>query len=133
MTVVTLPHTPASATEARRRLVADLRSQGLSPDDIADAELVLAEMIGNAVRHARPLPDGQLRTDWRVDDLRVTLRVVDGGGETSPTVQRSIEQGEAERGRGLAIVAALASSWGAQQDGATLETWAVLDLTQRPG
>ncbi len=133
MVVVTLPHTAASATEARRRLVVDLRARGLSADDIADAELVLAEMVGNAVRHARPLPGGQLRTDWSVADLQVTLRVVDGGADTCPAVQSSLEHGEAERGRGLAIVAALASSWGAQQAGGTLETWAVLDLTRPPG
>ncbi|MDQ1649545.1 MAG: hypothetical protein QOG60_1602, partial [Frankiaceae bacterium] len=36
------------------------------------------------------------------------------------------------RGRGLAIVAAIASSWGAQHEGTTLETWAVLDLTCPP-
>jgi anti-sigma regulatory factor (Ser/Thr protein kinase) len=132
MAIITLPHTPSSATEARRRLVADLREQGLGADDIADAELVLAEMVGNAVRHARPLPGNQLRTDWAVDDLQVTLRVVDGGAATCPTVQPTPEN-EAERGRGLAIVAALATSWGAQRDGSTLETWAVLDLAQRPG
>jgi anti-sigma regulatory factor (Ser/Thr protein kinase) len=132
MVVVTLPHTPASATEARRRLVTDLRAQGLSSDDIADAELVLAEMVGNAVRHARPLPGGGLRTDWCVDDLQVTLRVVDGGAATRPNLQRTAEHTDAERGRGLAIVAAIASSWGAQHEGTTLETWAVLDLTCPP-
>jgi anti-sigma regulatory factor (Ser/Thr protein kinase) len=136
MAVVALPHAPASAGVARRRLVADLRRRGVAAERIADAELVLAEMVGNAVRHARPLPGGELRAGWDVLDGSVVLRVDDGGAPTRPTMQRQIDLDrtadrdtiEGERGRGLAIVAAVASDWGAEREGRGLRTWATIDL-----
>jgi anti-sigma regulatory factor (Ser/Thr protein kinase) len=95
---------------------------------IADAELVLAEMVGNAVRHARPLPDGTLCAAWDVVGDAVVVRVTDGGGSTRPAVQRHIDLVRAERGRGLAIVAALAGEWGAEPTDRGLRTWARIDL-----
>jgi anti-sigma regulatory factor (Ser/Thr protein kinase) len=128
MAAVALPHAAASATVARRRLVADLREHGLPAGVIADAELVLAEMVGNAVRHARPLPDGTLCAAWDVRADAVVVRVTDGGGTTRPTVQRQIDVVQAERGRGLAIVAAVARDWGAEPTGAGQRTWARIEL-----
>jgi anti-sigma regulatory factor (Ser/Thr protein kinase) len=128
MADVALPHAAASATVARRRLVADLRDEGVAPTVIADAELVLAEMVGNAVRHARPLPGGTLCASWEVCGGCVVVRVTDGGGATRPTVQRQIDVLDAERGRGLAIVAAVATEWGADRTGSGYRTWARIDL-----
>src|SRR5690348_1424169 len=108
MAVVVLPHALTSATDARRRIVADLRGEGLPSGVISDVELVLAEIVGNAVRHARPLPGGKLCAAWEVRHDRVLVRVTDGGGTTRPAVQRHVDLVEAESGRGLAIVAALA-------------------------
>lgn len=130
MGVVALPHAPSSATVARHHLVADLRKRGLPAAVIADAELVLAEMVGNAVRHARPLPDGTLCAGWEVRGESVVIRVTDGGGATRPTVQRHIDVVQAERGRGLAIVAALARAWGAEPTDRGLRTWAHIDVAR---
>jgi anti-sigma regulatory factor (Ser/Thr protein kinase) len=129
MAVVVLPHAPASAAVARHRLVEGLSALGIRQDVIADAELVITEMVGNAVRHARPLPDGHLRAGWELEDDRVVLRVTDGGADSRPTVVRS-QDFEAERGRGLAIVAALARDWGSEQNDRGLQIWAALDLTR---
>lgn len=129
MAVVALPHAAASAAVARRRLVDDLRTRGVAPEAIADAELVLAEMVGNAVRHARPLPGGMVSADWEVRDSEVLIGVEDGGASTEPVVQRNLEDRTAERGRGLAIVAALSRTWGAEEAGRGLRTWATIDLT----
>lgn len=133
MGVVALPHAPASATVARRRLVADLRSEGVASAVIADAELVITEMVGNAVRHARPLPDGTLCAAWEVRGGYVLVRVTDGGAETRPVVQPQwgsrIDAADAERGRGLAIVEAVAEEWGAERTGCGHRTWARIDLT----
>lgn len=125
MAVVLLPHGPASAAVARHRLVEGLARLGVRSEVIADAELVITEMVGNAVRHARPLPNGQLRAGWEIEDDRVVLRVTDGGGATRPVAERQHDS-EAERGRGLAIVAALAQDWGSQRDDRGLQIWAAL-------
>jgi anti-sigma regulatory factor (Ser/Thr protein kinase) len=105
---------------------------GVRPGAIENAELVLAEMVGNAIRHARPLPGGTLTAGWEVAGDRVMLRVTDGGSSTRPTIRRRVDltepERERERGRGMAIVAALAVDWGAEPAGVGLQTWAVVDL-----
>ncbi|HEV7653996.1 MAG TPA: ATP-binding protein [Mycobacteriales bacterium] len=111
--LVTVRHTPASAGEVRRQLSADLADAGLPPAVIADATLVISELVGNAVRYAEPLPGGLLEVSWTVEDECVRLRVSDGGGPSVPA--RHDAGPEDVRGRGLAIVAALARDWGVEQ------------------
>jgi len=59
---VLLPCVPSSVAVARGRIAADLRSAGLIGGTIADAALVLSELLSNAILHARPLPDE--RSGW---------------------------------------------------------------------
>ena len=110
--MVTIRHAPASAGEVRRQLGADLADAGLSAAVIGDATLVVSELVGNAVRYAAPLPGGVLEVSWTVDAECVRLRVSDGGGLSVPA--RHDAGPEDVRGRGLAIVAALARDWGVQ-------------------
>jgi serine/threonine-protein kinase RsbW len=111
--MVTVRHAPASAGEIRRQLGADLADAGVPKTVIADATLVASELVGNAVRYAAPLPGGVLEVSWAVDTEFVRLRVSDGGG---PSVPARYDAGpEDVRGRGLAIVAALARDWGVEQ------------------
>ena len=79
---------------------------------VGDATLVVSELVGNAVRYAAPLPGGVLEVSWAVDPDRVRLRVSDGGGPSVPL--RHDAGPEDVRGRGLAIVAALARDWGVE-------------------
>ena len=110
--ILTVRHTPASAGEVRRKLGADLADAGLSPTVIGDATLVVSELVGNSIRYATPLPGGVLEVSWSVDPGCVRLRVSDGGG---PSVPARYDAGpEDVRGRGLAIVAALARDWGVE-------------------
>jgi anti-sigma regulatory factor (Ser/Thr protein kinase) len=110
--MVTVRHAPASAGEVRRQLGADLADAGLPAAVIGDATLVVSELVGNAVRYATPLPGGVLEVSWTVDPECVRLRVSDGGG---PSVPARYDAGpEDARGRGLAIVTALARSWGVE-------------------
>jgi two-component sensor histidine kinase len=92
----------------------------------ADCVAVSAELLGNAVRHALPLPGGVIHLTWRVDrgsdGPRVHLRVTDGGSALTPT--RRAADPDAVDGRGLAIVAALALRWGVDRDGAGSCVWA---------
>ena len=111
--IVSVRHTPASAGEVRRRLGADLAEAGMPAAVVGDAALVVSELVGNAVRYGRPLPGDVLEVSWSLDEDCLRLRVSDGGG---PSVPMRHEAGpEDVRGRGLAIVAALARDWGVEQ------------------
>jgi anti-sigma regulatory factor (Ser/Thr protein kinase) len=110
--IVTVRHAPASAGDVRRQLGADLSDAGVPAAVVADATLVVSELVGNAVRYAAPLPGGVLEVSWAIDPDSVRLRVSDGGG---PSVPARYEAGPEDiRGRGLAIVAALARDWGVE-------------------
>jgi anti-sigma regulatory factor (Ser/Thr protein kinase) len=113
--MVTVRHTPASAGQVRRQLGAELTAAGLPTAVVNDAALVLSELVGNAVRYAAPLPGGLLEVSWEIEDDYVTLRVCDGGGPSVPV--RHDAGPEDVRGRGLAIVAALARDWGVELSG----------------
>jgi len=126
MTTVDVPHDARSASVARRRLTAELSVHPLPADLVDDAALLLSELVGNAVRHAVPLPGGVLRVGWDVRQDRVLLQVVDGGstGAHRPVV---LHPGpEAVTGRGLTIVARIASAWGVEHFGTGQRVWAEL-------
>lgn len=129
---VVVPHHARGARLARHRLAAELR--GLIPADLlADAIMVIAELVGNAVRHADPLPGGVVRVAWRLHlpgpATVVEVRVTDGGAEKFP--QARIVGAESPDGRGLAIVNALATRWGVERDGLGQCVWAELAVPDR--
>lgn len=110
---LTVGHEPASAGVVRRALADDLAGHGIGRDVCEDVVLLATELVGNAVRYAHPLPGGLLRVEWRVDPGKVLIRVTDGGGIDAPRVR---EAGPHDtRGRGMAIVDALARDWGVER------------------
>ncbi|HWG98017.1 MAG TPA: ATP-binding protein [Pilimelia sp.] len=126
-----VPHHARGARVARHRLAAEL-SDAVPPALLADAISVVAELVGNAILHAAPLPGGVVRVAWRLrahpsdgdPDPVVEVRVTDGG---APQVPRSRPcDPEALDGRGLGIVAALATRWGVDRDGLGQSVWAEL-------
>lgn len=104
-----LPFEPASAKVARSQLVSWLAGLGVAADRVEDARLVISELVGNAVRHARPLDPGVMLVGWRERDDGLELEVSDGGAPTVPR-QRNADA-DAVGGRGLSIVAALSERW----------------------
>jgi anti-sigma regulatory factor (Ser/Thr protein kinase) len=94
---------------------------------LADTVAVLAELVGNAVRHAEPLPGDVVRVIWRLrNDTAVriaSVRVTDGGSPLSQPALRDLRP-ELIDGRGLRIVAALADRWGVERDGLGQTVWA---------
>jgi anti-sigma regulatory factor (Ser/Thr protein kinase) len=108
---------------ARHRLAAALAGL-VSPDRLADAMAVVAELVGNAVRHAAPLPGGVVRIAWRLAGGDLLIRVTDGGAAGTPTVRKPSV--DAVDGRGLAIVQALSHRWGVERDGLGQCVWAEL-------
>lgn len=122
MWCVVVPHRAHGARLARHRLAASL--DGLtSAQALADVVAVAGELLGNAVRHALPLPGDVIRVAWRTLAAgAIEVRVTDGGSTTVPTERRV--DAESADGRGLTIVAALASSWGIDRDGLGQAVWA---------
>jgi anti-sigma regulatory factor (Ser/Thr protein kinase) len=123
---VVVPHHAQGARHARHRLAASLDGR-TPPESLADIVAVAAELLGNAVRHATPLPGDVMRVAWRAYPAgTVEIRVTDGGSTTTPT-ERQVGA-ESPDGRGLAIVGALALSWGIERDGLGQCVWARLPM-----
>ncbi len=121
---VRLPHTLASVPDSRFILVQDLQLRGLSHLVIEEAEMVVSELVANAVRHAKPLSDGCVRIRWKVKAGAVEVEVSDGGGPTTPRPQP--QSVWSVGGRGLRIVRSLAHEWGVQDDRNGRTVWAAL-------
>ncbi|WP_084597825.1 ATP-binding protein [Micromonospora chokoriensis] len=128
-----VPHHPGGARLARHRLAAEL-ADVVPPTLLADLIAVLAELVGNAVRHARPLPGGVIRVAWRlrpaVEGSLIQLCVTDGGASTGPRLRAASP--DAADGRGLHIVVGLATRWGVEQDGMGQRVWAEFDPVPAP-
>ncbi|MGL5858989.1 MAG: ATP-binding protein [Angustibacter sp.] len=121
---VRVPHAPASVPATRHALVDDLRGREVPPQVVDEAELVVSELLANAVRHARPLPDGSVRVHWQVKGSTVELDVTDGGG---PLVPRPIHPSPyATFGRGLRVVRSLAHEWGVLDEERGRTVWVCL-------
>jgi anti-sigma regulatory factor (Ser/Thr protein kinase) len=86
-----------------------MRQQGVSTEGIEDARVIVSELVGNAVRHARPLPDGTIQVSWKAVPHGIQLSVTDGGSSTRP--HRVNASSSALAGRGMAIVDSLAYRW----------------------
>jgi anti-sigma regulatory factor (Ser/Thr protein kinase) len=119
-----VPWKPTSGRAARYALVASLRELDVDSTVVDEAEIVVSELVGNAVRHAKPLPDGTIRVAWTVRAGVVEVEVTDGGGPTVPKpAPRSLL---AVQGRGLRIVRGLAHEWGVHEDRAGRTVWVSL-------
>ncbi|MFI5734317.1 ATP-binding protein [Kribbella sp. NPDC051587] len=107
---VVLPHEVSAVADARRRLTAYLKRYRVADAACDDAQLVLSELLSNAIRYAPALPAGEVRAAWWIDKAGIHVEVTDGRGETEP--QRIDDtHPESIGGRGLAIVDVLTSHW----------------------
>ncbi|MFF3949680.1 SpoIIE family protein phosphatase [Streptomyces sp. NPDC001902] len=111
-----LPADPSVVAEARDHVSRQLAAWGVE-DAVFTTELVVSELVTNAIRYARP--PVQLRVILERGSL--TCEVSDGS-DTSPHLRRARTYDEG--GRGLFIVAQLAERWGTRhsRDGKTI--WA---------
>jgi serine/threonine-protein kinase RsbW len=109
------PHDLAASATARRRMRQELRDGGLSAAVIEQAELVLGELIANAVEHGRPADDGLIEASWCRKRGVLHISVVDGGA-TVPDLRAGAVTADQARGRGLAIVDYLCENWTVSQD-----------------
>jgi anti-sigma regulatory factor (Ser/Thr protein kinase) len=104
-----LPFTASSVSVARQRLDDWMCDNGGRGEDIEDARVVVSELVANAVRHARPLADGNIQVAWTVEPRGLQIAVTDGGAGTRP---RNVNAPtSALAGRGMTIVGVLARDW----------------------
>ncbi|MEV3895274.1 ATP-binding protein [Streptomyces anulatus] len=123
----TLPRVAASARCARRMVRLALDVWGL-PEVQEAAELVVSELLANAVLHARR--DSVRVTVTRLGEGRVRVAVVDLSRDR-PAV-RAADAGE-ESGRGLDIVETLSCGrWGVDPMPWGKRVWAELGQEARP-
>ncbi len=122
--VVRAPWAASSVSDVRHALVLDLEARGLPEQLVDEAEIVVSELVANAVRHATPLPDGTMRVKWKVRGTIVEIDVTDGGGTTTPRPAPRAVWSPA--GRGLRIVRSLAHEWGVVEDRNGVTVWASL-------
>ncbi|MGO4340368.1 ATP-binding protein [Pedococcus sp. 2YAF34] len=121
---IRVPWRATSVSKVRRTLVEDLESRDVPTVVVDEAEIVVSELVSNAIRHARALSDGNLRVHWKVKAGVVEVEVTDGGSESSPRpAPRTIW---APSGRGLRIVRSLAHEWGVTEDRNGTTVWASL-------
>ena len=81
---MSIPFAPESASHVRKALESWLDHRGSNPERVEEARLVATELVGNAVRHAKPLSNGTVLVRWREEDSALALSVCDGGGPTEP-------------------------------------------------
>ncbi|UJV39774.1 SpoIIE family protein phosphatase [Streptomyces sp. AMCC400023] len=115
---------PAAVARARAHVTRQLRDWGLAELEFT-AELVVSELVTNAIRYGRP--PVRLRL---IRDRTLICEVSDSGG-TTPHLRRA--RGYDEGGRGLLLVAQLAEHWGTRRARRGKTVWAELheaaDLT----
>lgn len=110
---------PTSATAARRFVRQTLTSAGMEQSLCDRAELIVSELVTNAVLHAGTGPIVSIR----VNDENVRIEVED----TSPVAPVLREYGlDASTGRGLNVVSKAASEWGVETTSSGKAVWATL-------
>jgi len=131
-----LPAAPQSAGAARRFAAAMLAEWGLA-DHCDGVDLVVSELITNALLHARSYsrsdPKASVRLELEYDAGGGTLvcRVGDGS-PLPPTPEQAGDT--AESGRGLLLVEALSSAWDwSPAPGGGKVVWARFDLRRPEG
>jgi anti-sigma regulatory factor (Ser/Thr protein kinase) len=122
---VTLPQHPSAARTARRFTATACGSSGQPALTCETAQLLVSEVVTNAVVHGASAPR---LTIWTTDrGVRIEV------GDTSPDPPlQSASDAEAGSGRGLAILDACASSWGCRTKRHGKVVWFTVDTDQQP-
>jgi anti-sigma regulatory factor (Ser/Thr protein kinase) len=123
-----LPADLTSARQARSAVRRALTAWGIDDPD-GDAELLASELVANAAEHASGPIGLALRHHAQPDGQRgITCEVTDA----SPNLPRPTQaRRDDERGRGLAIIAALATASGVRPEPVGKTTWFTLALRDR--
>jgi anti-sigma regulatory factor (Ser/Thr protein kinase) len=115
-----------SPASARRFCSEQLARWGISDDTTQTVQLVVSELVTNAVCHART----QAELTLRITDDCLRIEVSD---KSDVTVEDERRRGDAPGGWGIPIVEALTERWGVVPNAMTGKTvWAELDTCSAP-
>lgn len=122
-----LPSDTSAAMLARRFLGRQLAQWGLGEDVVRTAQLCVSELVTNAVIHTGTSP----RVTAQYDDERLLVLVQDQGnrGTARPVSDHDVMD---VSGRGLSLVGALVSAWGAEHGADGTTVWFELGLAVGP-
>ncbi|MQY14342.1 hypothetical protein SRB5_45060 [Streptomyces sp. RB5] len=118
-----VPHEPGAVAQARKDAMEQLAAWELEELSFV-VELVVSELVTNAVRHGSP--PVRLRL---ILDRGLLCEVSDTSG-TAPYMKRA--RAYDEGGRGLLLVAQLAQRWGTRYDRNGKTIWAEVELPRAP-
>ncbi|MEO3765574.1 SpoIIE family protein phosphatase [Streptomyces sp. B5E4] len=110
-----VPSDPAAVTPARRKVTEQLARWGLDELNFT-TELVVSELVTNAIRHGQPPVRLRLIHD------RTLICEVSDASSAAPHLRRS--RAYDEGGRGLLLVAQLTQRWGTRHDRQGKTIWA---------
>lgn len=116
----------AEAASRARRALADLDAPLPAPVR-QDLELLVSEVVTNAVRHGGGADGHAIDMSVRVDERRVRVEVADDGPGFDPDLPSPTMFQES--GWGLFLVRQLSDRWGAERTGRGALVWFEIDLT----
>ena len=119
--VFQLPAHGASVSTARSRITEQLHHWGVGESVHEDAALIVSELFTNALVHT---DSSEITCQLQATAQTVYLAITDQGcGPSGPRVREP----DAESGRGLILVSALAQLWGVNTEvGCGRTVWAIL-------
>lgn len=122
-----LPPRTTEVARARFLVALALGYWGVPDEVTEDTVLIASELVTNAHQHAR----GQALLGLKRTDVEVTVLVVDNGRHEAGAFELPPIDDEAEGGRGLRLVDALATQWGHRPERGGKAVWATVRLEGR--
>jgi anti-sigma regulatory factor (Ser/Thr protein kinase) len=108
VSVQTVLPNAASSPAAARHVLAEALRDGCGSETIETAQLLLSEVVTNAVLHAQ----GEIHVSVACDGGRVRVEVADAS-RNAPAPRRA--SAHATTGRGMMLVDAIAAAWGVER------------------
>jgi serine/threonine-protein kinase RsbW len=119
------------APRVARTLLAQALGERVAESELANAQLLLSELVTNSVRHSGVSAGAELVVRLRVWDGGCRIEVEDPGhgGAIAPRSREPVEPG----GMGLHMVQSLSERWGlARAAGGPTRVWAQLNCSAAP-
>jgi anti-sigma regulatory factor (Ser/Thr protein kinase) len=114
---IDLPPTMRSVPSARHVVTEVLRAWSAAHDH-DDAALLVTELVTNVIDHARS--EAAITLELEMSDAWLRISVADGS--SIPPVVRELSR-ENSRGRGMAMVEAIADRWGVEDHRGGKRVW----------